>query len=89
VDLARAQWRKSTRSGPDGCVEVAVVEGNTAVRDSKHPQGAVLVFTPVEWQAFIAGVRDGEFDLCEDVSLAARPSSGERGRAATRSDRIN
>ncbi|MGW4405043.1 DUF397 domain-containing protein [Nonomuraea sp. NPDC004702] len=25
--------------------------------------GPVLVFTPSEWAAFTAGVRDGEFDL--------------------------
>ncbi len=34
-----------------------------AVRDSKDPGGPVLDFTPAEWRAFIAGVRDGEFDL--------------------------
>lgn len=63
VTPAQARWRKATRSGPNGCVEVAVVKGNIAVRDSKHRQGAMLEFTPVEWQAFITGVRDGEFDL--------------------------
>jgi predicted carbohydrate-binding protein with CBM5 and CBM33 domain len=63
VDPAQAQWRKATRSGPNGCVEVAVIRGNIAVRDSKHRQGSMLEFTPAEWQAFITGVRDGEFDL--------------------------
>jgi hypothetical protein len=23
----------------------------------------VLLFTPLEWEAFVGGVRDGEFDL--------------------------
>ena len=32
------------------------------VRDSKNPRGAVLNFTPGEWDAFIGGVRNGEFD---------------------------
>jgi hypothetical protein len=65
VDLSRAVWRKSTRSGPncDNCVEVAFVDGAIAVRDSKDPEGPVLIFTPAEWDAFVGGVKDGEFDI--------------------------
>lgn len=65
VDLSRAEWRKSTRSGPncDNCVEIAFVDGVVAVRDSKDPDGAVLIFTPAEWDAFVGGARDGEFDI--------------------------
>jgi hypothetical protein len=63
VDLSRAAWHKSTHSGGGGCVEVAVVEGQVAVRDWKDQRGPVLMFTPAEWTAFIAGVHDGEFDL--------------------------
>ena len=65
VDLSRAVWRKSTRSGPwtDNCVEVAFVDGAIAVRDSKNPTGGTLIFTPGEWDAFVGGTKDGEFDL--------------------------
>jgi hypothetical protein len=63
VDLSAAVWRKSTFSGLNGCVEVALVAGRLAVRDSKDPQGPVLLFTPDEWRAFVGGVRNGEFDL--------------------------
>lgn len=65
VDLTSASWRKSTRSGPncDNCVEVAFVGSAVAVRDSKDPQGPALLFTPVEWDAFLGGAKDGEFDL--------------------------
>jgi prepilin-type processing-associated H-X9-DG protein len=63
VDLSRAVWRKSTRSHTNGCVEVAFVDGHIAVRDSKDPGSQMLVFTPFEWQAFVSGVSDGEFDL--------------------------
>jgi hypothetical protein len=62
--LETATWRKSTRSGPDGgnCVEVAELSGgHRGVRDSKNPTGPALVFTPGEWDAFINGVKDGEF----------------------------
>jgi Domain of unknown function (DUF397) len=58
-------WRKSTRSsGGDNCVEVAIAgDGSVGVRDSKqHGLGPVLDFTPTEWEAFVSGVKDGEFD---------------------------
>ena len=61
-DLSRAVWRKSTLSHTNGCVEVAFVNDRVAVRDSKDRNGPVLVFTPFEWEAFVGGVRDGEFD---------------------------
>jgi Domain of unknown function (DUF397) len=61
VDLSAAVWVKSTHSMSNGCVEVAFVDGQIAVRDSKNRDGAVLVFTPREWDAFISGVTDGQF----------------------------
>jgi hypothetical protein len=62
VDPATATWRKSSHSGANGCVEVLHGDDQVAVRDSKDPSGPVLRFTPREWRAFLAGVRDGEFD---------------------------
>jgi len=63
-DLSRARWKKSSRSSGNGqCVEMADVDGAVAVRDSKDPTGSVLIFTPAEWAAFVAGAKDGEFDL--------------------------
>lgn len=65
MDLTKAEWQKSSRSGPncDNCVEVAFVDGAIAVRDSKRPDGPVLLFTQEEWDAFVGGAKDGEFDL--------------------------
>lgn len=72
MDLTYATWRKSSYSGGNGgtCVEIAVLPGSkegsdyvVAMRDSKNPEGAALIFTPDEWTAFTAGVLDGEFDL--------------------------
>lgn len=65
LDLSGAQWFKSTRSGVDcdNCVEVAFVGEAIAVRDSKQPGGPALIFTPAEWDAFVGGAKDGEFDL--------------------------
>jgi hypothetical protein len=63
VDLSVAPWHKSTYSSANGCVEVAFVDSHVAVRDSKDRRGPVLLFTPHEWTAFLAGIRDGEFEL--------------------------
>lgn len=65
MDLSQAIWRTSSRSDTDGqCVEVATnIPGIIAVRDSREPDGPALIFTPAEWEAFVGGVNDGEFDL--------------------------
>jgi ABC-type amino acid transport substrate-binding protein len=57
-------WQTSSYSGTNGaCVEVArnLAEA-VAVRDSKDRSGPVLAFAPHEWRAFIAAVKEGEFD---------------------------
>jgi hypothetical protein len=69
LDLAAAVWEKSAHSGSNGCVEVAFVEGNIALRDSKSKNGAVLVFTPREWKAFLDGVADGQFRQSKQHTL--------------------
>ena len=59
----RLEWRKSSHSGSGGCVEVAPTpDGGIAIRDSKHPKGPALTFSAQEWQAFMDGARNGEFD---------------------------
>jgi hypothetical protein len=61
-------WRKSSHSGNNGGVEIALDPAEVAVRDSKHREGPVLRFNAHEWEAFLAGVRNGEFE---------RPMPGE------------
>ena len=58
------QWMKSSLSfSNSNCVEVASLPGGgIGVRDSKDPAGPVLRFTPGEWDAFLGGARNGEFD---------------------------
>jgi hypothetical protein len=48
VDLIGVKWRKSsyTTSNGGNCVEVAGAPGVIAVRDSKDPDGPVLLVTP-------------------------------------------
>jgi hypothetical protein len=48
VDVTGAKWRRATRSLNNGgeCVELAGLPGVVAVRDSKDPEGPVLLVTP-------------------------------------------
>lgn len=68
-DLARVAWRISSRSDAAGgsCVEAGPFTdgtGRVAVRHSHNREnGAVIVYTRAEWDAFIAGVKDNEFDV--------------------------
>jgi hypothetical protein len=62
-DPARNVWTKSSASTSSDCVEVALDERGVRVRNSRDPSGAMLVFSPSEWMAFLTGVRGGEFDL--------------------------
>ena len=53
-------WRKSSYSGNGGgdCVEVACnLPGVVAVRDSKNPDGPVLIISRNEWARFISRLR--------------------------------
>jgi uncharacterized protein DUF397 len=60
---AWSRWRKSRHSASGNCVEVRLRAGVVQVRDSKDPRGPALRYTQAEWRAFIAGAKDGEFDL--------------------------
>jgi hypothetical protein len=62
-DLTAAAWRTSSLCDLNGCVEVALLDDQVAVRDAKDRGGPVLLFSGPEWEAFVVGVRGGEFDL--------------------------
>ncbi|MEU9833064.1 DUF397 domain-containing protein [Streptosporangium sp. NPDC048047] len=68
ADLANVAWHISTKSenGGGSCVEAGPLaddSGRIAVRHSHHPDGQVILYTRAEWDAFIGGVKDGEFDF--------------------------
>lgn len=65
AEIAMASWYKSSASGYNGnCVEVSHLgDGRVAVRDTKDTaSGPALIFTRSEWDAFLAGAKNGEFD---------------------------
>lgn len=67
-ELAHIDWKISTHSPSGGanCVEAGPLNdgsGRVALRHSHHPDGAIIVYTAAEWDAFTAGVRDGEFNF--------------------------
>lgn len=68
--LPAVAWRTSTRSDAAGgnCVEAGPLldgSGRIAVRHSKGPDSRVIIYTRPEWDAFIAGAKDGEFDFSD------------------------
>ncbi|MGW1550378.1 DUF397 domain-containing protein [Streptomyces sp. NPDC002346] len=59
-DLSAAIWHKSSYSGGSGgdCLEVADGHpGVVPVRDSKVPDGPVLVFRTAAWSSFVADLK--------------------------------
>ncbi|GLW56796.1 DUF397 domain-containing protein [Kitasatospora phosalacinea] len=60
-----AIWIKAEESHGNGgdCVELAgLPTGGVAVRNSRDPEGAALVFTRSEIRAFLGGAKQSEFD---------------------------
>jgi hypothetical protein len=65
AEIGMASWYKSSASSYNGnCVEIShLQDGRVAVRDTKdRASGPALVFTRPEWDAFLAGAKNGEFD---------------------------
>ena len=82
-DTTDAVWMRSSLSDLDAEAIVEVAEfddGFRAVRDGKAPEKGTLFFTPAEWEAFVLGARDGEFDIPEEY-LSEEEAAVQRGEA--------
>ncbi|MFE5593474.1 DUF397 domain-containing protein [Streptomyces sp. NPDC056549] len=60
-NLPGAYWRKSSHSGDTGgdCIEIADLAVHVAVRDSKNPEGPVLLAGPAASTAFVSAAAQG------------------------------
>jgi len=56
-------WRKSTRSGANGCVEVSLDSTVVGVRDSKECGGPEFFVDASAWRSFVREVGTGRFDV--------------------------
>lgn len=58
-----SEWFRSSRCDTGNCVEVMFEDGYVHVRSNVNgAMSPALAFTPAEWEAFVAGVKAGEFD---------------------------
>lgn len=63
-DPHNVAYRRSTFCSGGHCVEVASLpDGHFALRDSKNPDIRPLVYTRLEWAAFLVDIKAGKFDL--------------------------
>jgi hypothetical protein len=64
-DTAAARWERTTHEdGTPAALEIGYADnGLVALRMAEDPDGDILIYTPSEWEAFVEGVRDGEFDI--------------------------
>ncbi|MEU1780314.1 MULTISPECIES: DUF397 domain-containing protein [Streptomyces] len=63
MDISGAEWLSAPGDTSEVRVEIAYLEGGAVgMRASNDPE-TVLRYTASEWEAFVLGVRDGEFDI--------------------------
>lgn len=55
------QWRKSSFSVREACLEVWRHQDVVMIRESEQPSN-VIVTSPDNWDKFLKGVKAGEFD---------------------------
>jgi hypothetical protein len=61
LNVAETDWRKSSYSGglENNCLEVMDLPEIVPVRDSKAPDGPILIFGSMNWSEFVGAVKNG------------------------------
>ena len=86
------EWVSKPGPDEDGGVEVFITTDTSraphktgesrlwVMRNSGEPDSPELFFTEAEWDAFVLGVKDGEFDLDENGNLPPLPGQEQPGQ---------
>ncbi|MFC3963400.1 DUF397 domain-containing protein [Nocardia jiangsuensis] len=61
-DIETLEWRVSSYTDNETCVEVAGTADTVYVRNSNARDVGVVAFSRAEWGAFLKGAAAGEFD---------------------------
>ena len=60
--VGEPQWRMASRCDGGQCVEVGILGDSVLIRNSADQDDERLALSRDEWQEFVAGVKDGDFD---------------------------
>ncbi|WP_253832614.1 DUF397 domain-containing protein [Promicromonospora thailandica] len=64
--------------GDDVPVTHKHAEYMVVLRDADDPDGVALYYTPDEWEAFVLGVKDSEFDDLAEIAAVPPTDAPER-----------
>jgi uncharacterized protein DUF397 len=72
------KWFVPSRTHNNGtCVETKITEDTVCVRNSHRRNAGTAEFTHAEWEVFIAGVKDGEYDIPLEFRRQPEPRSDD------------
>jgi hypothetical protein len=60
--LGDLNWRVALACNGGACIRVAPQGNKILIGDSKSPSGPVLTYNRSEWDVFVDGIRQGDFD---------------------------
>ncbi len=55
-------WRSAERCDSGQCLEIGTLDESVVVRNSADPSGMHVTIRREAWRAFVAGVKNEEFD---------------------------
>jgi len=60
--LGEVSWHVARKCNGGECVRVAAHGEEIVIGSSKHLDGPVISYTRAEWDTFVEGIRQGDFD---------------------------